>query len=69
MDDKQKLIELCEKLGLTRIDSSDENKLPSQEEYVVLDNKIVIGWGEGYTEFFVEFKFEKGNIVSHGVWE
>lgn len=77
--DKQKLIELCESLKLTLLEKV--NYSPSDHQYYIMDDfdrddvplatsVVVLGAGEGYCTFAVDFYFDKDDkVISHAVYE
>lgn len=68
--DKDLLIEFLTKLGLKESHSSETQDRPKEYEYMHNGTHILVGEGEGYYNFFVEFKFDvDGKAIGHGVWE
>lgn len=71
MTHKQMILEMCEKMGLTRQVKNNEGWYDclGREQYRVFDDSITLGSGdEGYAHCSVTFRFDDlGNILSHEV--
>lgn len=67
MTDKEKMIELCKKLGLSEVNQEIDL---GRQQYFVSEQKVLLGSGGGYSGFIAEFTFNQdGSIYSHSVWE
>jgi hypothetical protein len=65
--DRERLIEICEKLRLKEAKSEAEL---DRNSYYVNDQKVVLGSGNGYRGFAVDFTFDtNGKIYSHAIFE
>ena len=61
------VLHLCEKLQLEQVELFH---MRAGNKYVVEKNEIMIGEGDGCTNYYVEFYFDDDeNIIGHGVWE
>lgn len=72
MTDREKLISICESLGLKRIENPGPGKALclGHKEFTETPEAIVIGEGSGYSGFFAEFEFdEHGKATLHGFFE
>lgn len=71
MSDYELVLELCRRLRLNQVGEYNITAHRSNGGDFYADSyKIEIGWGEGYSGFYVKFEFDSlGNVLRHGVWE
>ena len=63
MTDKAKLIQVCESLGLKRVDVH-----PIGHEYRVQESSVTLGPGNGERSLHIKFHFDgNGEAMSHSV--
>ncbi len=67
MTDRELVLELCKRLKLT--EGPVVQRWPRSDAYYNTEDRIVIGTGVGYGEFYAQFNFDGDKLVSHGVWE